>query len=236
MSQDGRDDHRMHPSAAELGGDGVTNVVQAGGGMHPCPARQPLERAGERIRIEEEPVALFAHQGDRPALLIEGVVPSRAEGDAPPELFPSVAPDPCEGEGRQLNDPTSPLPLERSQGRRVGAAAVSDRLNAASDGDRALLEVDVLPRDAEDFRAAGPGDRGQEERNLPDRALGGSQQAPQLRRSEPLQFCPSDLGALDRGDGVGGDQPFLPGLAEGGAEDPRTWAMVAAASPAAASG
>jgi len=33
MTEDGRDDDRMHAAAAELGGDRVAHVVQSSGGM-----------------------------------------------------------------------------------------------------------------------------------------------------------------------------------------------------------
>jgi hypothetical protein len=42
----------------------------------------------------------FAHQGDRPALLVEGVMPRWAERDASLELVVPVPSDPLEGEGR----------------------------------------------------------------------------------------------------------------------------------------
>jgi len=71
VTEDGRDDHRLHASAAELGGDGVAHIVQAGVGMHTCLASQALEGARERVRVNEEAVASVADEGDRSAELVD---------------------------------------------------------------------------------------------------------------------------------------------------------------------
>src|SRR6266542_4048366 len=87
-------------------------------------------------------------------------------------------------------------------------------LDAATDEDGSRLEIHVLPGDAEDLRAAGPGDRGQQDRHLPGGASRDLQQAPELRRCGPVELPPVDPGALHGGDGVRWDEPVGYGLAE----------------------
>jgi hypothetical protein len=41
VSEDGRDDHRVHTSAARLRGHRLANVMQPGGPVHPGPLGQP---------------------------------------------------------------------------------------------------------------------------------------------------------------------------------------------------
>jgi len=101
-----RDDYRVHAPAAELGGDGVAHVVQPRCRVQPGFAGEAFERAGERVRVDEEPIPAVAHERERPAELVERVTPSRAQGGSPPQLFASVQPDPLKGEGGKLNDPT----------------------------------------------------------------------------------------------------------------------------------
>ncbi len=62
MPERRRDDHRVDPSPSELGGDRMTDVVQAGGGMQPCKSCQSLERMSERIGMQEEAVATLANE------------------------------------------------------------------------------------------------------------------------------------------------------------------------------
>ncbi len=106
MTEDSRDDHWVHPPSAELGGDGVAYIVQAGVWMHAGLAGKPLERAGERIWVEEESVAAVAHEGDRTAQLVERIAPSGTEARTPLQLFASVPKDPLQGEGGKLNEAT----------------------------------------------------------------------------------------------------------------------------------
>lgn len=109
VSEDGRHDHRMHPAAAELGGDRVTNVVQACGGMHPCLTGKALERGGERVRVQEASVPPIIDQRDGPAEVIDRVVPLLAKFGVTLELLSSVAADPVQGERRDLNGPICPF-------------------------------------------------------------------------------------------------------------------------------
>lgn len=122
--------------------------------------------------MQEEAVPPVAHQGDGLATLVEGVTPSAAQGIAAAELLAPVPSDPLQGEGGQLDPSARSLRLERRERDGVLPLGRSDGLNAAADGDRAHVQVDLLPGDAEDLRAAGPGDRGQQDRDLPDGAAG----------------------------------------------------------------
>ena len=99
MPEHGGDDHGMHTTAAQLGGDGVAHAVQPRCRVQPGFAGEAFERAGERIWIDEEPVAAVADEGSGSAELVERVTPSRAERRAPLQLLPAVQPDPLHGEG-----------------------------------------------------------------------------------------------------------------------------------------
>jgi len=100
-----RDDYRVHAPAAELGGDGVAHVVQPRCRVQPGFAGEAFERAGERVRVDEEPIPTVAHERERPAELVERVTPSRSESGSPLHLLASVPPDPLLGEGGKLKDP-----------------------------------------------------------------------------------------------------------------------------------
>jgi len=105
VPEHGGNDHGVHTTAAQLGGDGVAHVVQARVGMHARLTRQAFERAGEGVGIDQEPVTAVAHERDGTSELVEGIVPSRSERGAPLQLFAAVPPDPLQGEGGKLNDP-----------------------------------------------------------------------------------------------------------------------------------
>jgi hypothetical protein len=98
VTQNGRDDHRMHPSTAKLRGHGVAHVVNARGGMHLCLSDQPLEGASEGIRVRREAVPAIADHGDGLASLVERVMPSTPQSGAALELLPLVLPDALESE------------------------------------------------------------------------------------------------------------------------------------------
>jgi len=61
VAENGGDDHWLNALPAELGGDGVTDVVQASIGVQSSQESQALERARERVRIDEEAIPPLAH-------------------------------------------------------------------------------------------------------------------------------------------------------------------------------
>ena len=115
VAEDGRHDHRVHPSSPEFGGDGVPDVVQPCAGRHPGLTGQSLECTGERVGVQGEAVPPIADQGDGPTELVEWIAPQRARGPAVFELLLAVSVHPFQGEGRQMEQPVRPFGFERGE-------------------------------------------------------------------------------------------------------------------------
>jgi hypothetical protein len=79
VTEHGGHDHRLHPSSLELGGDRVAHVMQSRFRMEAGQPGKGLERARQRVRVDEESIPPIAHQGDRTPQLVERIPPSHPE-------------------------------------------------------------------------------------------------------------------------------------------------------------